>query len=311
MNHVIVQKLDNSQAILDEIGATLFSLPGELRKVAAFILENPNEIAVVSARGLARAAGVKPNSVVRFARHLGFSGHDDMRAVFQQEVRQGASAFQDRARGLQTRSEEGALGDLFADMAQNAITNIESSFAATNADAMQAAAKAICAARTVYVLGVGINHTIGRNFSYLVDMAVGNVVAIPRDGNLAIDDIARAGPGDVLIAMTFKPYRVEVVDSVKLARSRGVIIIGVSDSPAAPLIVGSDHGFVVQTDTPQFFTSTFSALALMETLVAFVVAEAGDDVIVNIQQFHDRRHELGFYIDEPIDRPAAPNSKEG
>ena len=38
----------------------------------------------------------------------------------------------------------------------------------------------------------------------------------------------------MLIAMTFKPYRREVVEAVAVAREQGVAVIGISDSPAAP-----------------------------------------------------------------------------
>ena len=300
MNDPNVQKFENSRAILREVSRLLFQLPAELRKVASYILENPNTISVESARGLARAAEVKPNTVVRFARELGFDGHDQLRRVFQDEVRQGPTIFQDRARGLQERTAANGRDALFAEMATSAMANIENSFASTNTDAMQAAARAICSARSCYILGVGINHTIASNFAYLADMAIGNVIAVPRGGNLAIDDVARAGPNDVLIAMTFKPYRVEVIDAVEFARSRGVTIIGISDSPASPIVVGSEHNFVVHTDSPQFFTSTFSTLALLESLMGFVVAEAGDDVVSNIRQFIHRRQELGLYKDDPI-----------
>ena len=94
-------------------------------------------------------------------------------------------------------------------MAESAINNIEATFAGTDSDHMQAAAQAICAARAVFVLGVGINHTIARNFTYLADMAV-DTMRQPQDGTLAVDEVARAGPGDVLIA-AFHPCRVEVV----------------------------------------------------------------------------------------------------
>ena len=126
-----------SQLILDRLAEDLFGLPAELRKVASYILDNPNEVGVASARGLARAAGARPNSVVRLARRLGFAGHDALKAVFQDEIRQGASSFPDRARWLRALSAEGRLGGLFADMAESAIANIEATFAGTDADRMQ------------------------------------------------------------------------------------------------------------------------------------------------------------------------------
>ena len=78
--------------------------------------------------------------------------------------------------------------------------------------------------------------------------------AIPRMGSTATDDLAWADERDVLIAITCKPYRREVIEAIQIARDQGVKVIGISDSPASPVIAGSCHGFVVAADTPQFFS---------------------------------------------------------
>jgi DNA-binding MurR/RpiR family transcriptional regulator len=85
---------------------------------------------------------------------------------------------------------------------------------------------------------------------------------------------------DVLIAMTCRPYRTEVVETVEIAREQGMTVIGLSDSPASPIIRTADHGFVVAVDTPQFFPSSVSTIALLETLLSFVIA---------VSQRRDRR----------------------
>ena len=180
-------------------------------------------------------------------------------------------------------------------MASSAIQNIEETSAATSDAAMTEAADAIVAARRTYVLGVGVNASNARNFTYLADMAVDTIEAIPRYGSVAVDDLACAGSGDVLIAMTCKSYRTEVVEAVALAKRQGVTIIAISDSTASPIVVGSDHTFVIAADTPQFFPSSVSAIALLETLMAFVIADADDELIASIERFHARRHELGIY----------------
>ena len=290
--------LPPSGQVLEGLAAQLEGLAPETRKAAAYVLENPNDVGVSSIREIAAAAKVKPNTFVRMARQVGFEGYDDFRAPFREEIRRGGATFPDRARWLQSISKGGQLGDLFASMAASAIDNVERTFADADTSRIKAAADAIVAARRTYVLGVGINHTLARSFAYLADMALENVEAIPQDGSLAIDDIAHAGPDDILIALSFKPYRTDVINTVNLARQQGVTVVGISDSLASPLIAGSPHGFVVQTESPQFFTSTIAVSALLETLMAFVVADAGSDVIKNIGRFHDRRVELGIYLDE-------------
>ena len=285
-------------AVLDALAERLDELTPELRKAAAYVLENPNDVGVSSIREIADAAEVKPGSFMRMARAIGFDGYDDFREPFRESIRRGLATFPDRARWLQSIAQGGKLGGLYADMAESAIANIEQTFAAADTERLKTAADAINASNHVYVLGVGINHALARNFSYLAGMAMDRVDAIPRPGSVAVDDLSRAGDGDVLIAMTFKPYRTEVVDAVEIARRQGVAIIGISDSPASPIVAGSEHGFVVQSETPQFFPSTVATVALLETLMAFVIADAKPKVIASIERFHERRHELGIYLDE-------------
>ena len=47
---------------------TLENLPAELRKAGTWVLEHQVEAATMSLRGIARAAGVHPNSVTRLTR---------------------------------------------------------------------------------------------------------------------------------------------------------------------------------------------------------------------------------------------------
>jgi len=284
--------------VLNALGAELDNLTPEVRKAAAYVLENPNDVGVSTIREIADGANVKPNTFVRMARSVGFGGYEEFRQPFREEIRRGGASFPDRARWLQSLAAGGKLGSLYIDMATSAIRNIEQTFAATSDAAMKKAADVIVKARRTYVLGVGVNNTNARNFTYLADMAIDNVESIPKQGGTATDDLVRAGKKDVLIAMTCKPFRTEVVEAVALAKSQGVKIIAISDSPASPIVIGADHAFVVEADTPQFFPSSVSVIALLETLMAFVIADAKPDVIANIDDFHARRHQLGLYTED-------------
>ena len=298
MNDHNVPKLTTPEDTLKQLRLVMADLTPELKKAATCLLEEQHLIGIHSARQMARRADVKPNTMVRLAKELGFSGYDALRHVFQTAIRQAEPGFQDRARWLQSLPKKGELGRLYADMAAVTIRNIETTLAASDSSKMEAAALALHRAEKRYMLGVGINHALAESFCYLADMASLPIEPIPRFGSLAIDDLAHAGKNDILIAITFKPYRQEVVSAVEQARSQGVQIIGISDSPASPIVLGADHGFMVETDTPQFYTSIVATMALLETLMSFVIAEAGEDVASEIERFHDRRHRLGIYIGE-------------
>ena len=122
--------------------------------------------------------------------------------------------------------------------------------------------------------------------------------AIPRQGSVAVDDLARAGPDDVLLAANFQPYRSEVVQAVEAARTQGAPVIAVTDSVTSPIAAGAAQVLCVPTESPQFFTSIVALCALFETLMAFVIADAPDHVVASIERFHRRRREVGVYWGE-------------
>ena len=288
-----------SYRVLERLTEEWDALTPEAQKAARYVLENPNDVGVSTVREIAEAANVKPDTFVRMARQVGFEGYEDFRAPFREAIRTGAVSFPDRARWLQDIRKSGDLVGLYDDMAGAEIRNIEETFADTSAEAMKSAAETIWASRQVFTLGVGVNNANARNFTYLASTGMTQFHAIPRPGSTAVDDLAWADGRDVLIAMSMRPYRSEVVAALNVAREQGVTIIGLSDSPASPVIRAADHGFVVAVDTPQFFPSSVPTIALLETLLSFVIAVASEEIVERVEKFHDRRHQLGIYVEDP------------
>jgi DNA-binding MurR/RpiR family transcriptional regulator len=287
-----------SETILERLAEELPDLTPEARKAATYVLENPRDVGVSTVREIADAANVKPNTVVRMARQVGFEGYEDFRVPFRDAIRRGAADFPDRARWLQEIRKSGDLGGLYADMVQEALRNLEETFGGISTDQLEAAATAIWNSRNVFVLGVGINNSNARNFTYLATTGMVQIHAIPRPGSTPVDDLAWADQRDVLIAITCKPYRVEVVEAVNIAKEQGMTVVGLSDSPASPILRAADHGFAVSVETSQFFPSSVSIIALLETLLSFVVAVASDEIPKRVETFHKRRHQLGLYHKE-------------
>ena len=285
----------SSGEVLESLISGLDGLSPEIRRAANYVIENKSEIGISSIRELARSAGVKPNTLVRLARAAGFDGFDDFRKPFRAEIRQGTGSFPDRARWLQSLKRTGKLGGLYADMANAALRNVEETFAGVGEADLTAAAHTIRRSRETFVLGIGVHYCNACNFTYLAGTGMDGFHAIPRPGSNFVDDLARADARDALIAMTCKPYRKEVIEATRMARSQGLKIIGIGDSPASPVVIGADHGFVVSADSPQFFPSSVPIIALLETLLSFVIAVARPRVVARVEDFHARRHALGIY----------------
>ncbi|MEM6666459.1 MAG: MurR/RpiR family transcriptional regulator [Pseudomonadota bacterium] len=284
-----------SETVLERLSDEWDALTPEAQKAARYVLENPRDVGISTVREIAEAAQVKPNTIVRMARQVGFEGYEDFRAPFREALRQGFVSFPDRARWLQEIGKSGDLGGLYADMVGATIRNLEDTFAGLSTEMLKTVAETIWGARHVFTLGVGVNNANARNFTYLASTGMVQFHAIPRAGSVATDDLAWADGQDVLIAMTMKPYRQEVVDAVQTAREQGVTVIALSDSPASPISLKANHVITLAVETPQFFPSSVSTIAVLETILSFVIAEASDEIVDRVERFHRRRHQLGIY----------------
>ncbi len=280
---------------MSDLADQLEHMSPQVRKAASHVLENPIDVGISSIREFAEAADVKPNTLVRMARSVGFEGYEEFRELFREDIRRGPFNFPDRTRWLQSLGQRGKLGELYRDMISTAITNIEDTFAGIDDRQLKSAAQTILKSNQVFTLGVGVNSSNAHNFTYLASTGMVHFQAIPKNGSTPVDDLAWAGKKDVLIAITCKPYRSEVVSAVRIAQEQGVKVIGISDSAASPIVVGADHGFVVAADTPNFFPTSVTTIALLETLLSFVIALSPAEVVSRVRKFHDRRHQLGLY----------------
>ena len=294
MSHSAIRP-ESASDVLDLLTRSLGDLTPELRKAATHVLENSNLISVTSIREMAHQAGVKPNTLVRMARAVGFDGYEDFRRPFRDKVIKGHDDFPDRISWLLSLSNGGRVAGLYTDLATASIINIERLFSETTSLAIKAAADDIVQAPMTYVLGTGMGNSIAAYFAFVAGLAIGKVTAIPRDGLRPIDGLARAERKDVLLAMAFKPYPLEVIEAVASAVSRGIKVICISDSPASPIMAEAGHRFVVPMGTPQVFASSVALMSLLEAIIAFVIASGGPEAVNGSVEASPQPHEVGLH----------------
>jgi DNA-binding MurR/RpiR family transcriptional regulator len=291
-------KVPGRAEILIRLSSGYAEMSPQVRKAARYILDNPNNVGANSIHELASAASVHPNTLVRLANSLGYTGFKDFRRPFTESLRVGPQTFPDRARWLQSIAQDQAHGALFSKIAETNIAGIEKLFSRLTAAEIKVAADWIVQSRRTYILGAGISYSVAHNFWYVAHMAFDHVVLVPGIATLPLDDISQIGSKDVLLAITFHPYRADVVAAFNHAKQKKARLISITDSRASPIATGAHQTFIASVNSPQVYISLVAAQALIETLVAFMVAEAKPSAVANIARFHEQRSNSGVYIKE-------------
>src|SRR5690606_27585846 len=101
------------------------ALPPRLIQVAAFALENPDEMALGTAASIAAQASVQPSTLIRFAKRFGYSGFSDLQGVFRSELRSNWPDYRERLARVQAARETGAPHPMLTGFAESAMVSLE------------------------------------------------------------------------------------------------------------------------------------------------------------------------------------------
>lgn len=287
----------DADEVIRELAGSYAGMPPALRAAARHVMHHPREVGVSSMRELAEKTSLHPNTFVRLARRVGFDGYASMRERFKRRmVDADPGGFGGRARRLRDMGDAGGAPAIVGEMAEALVGNMERGFHGGNARALEGICGAILSARHVCVLGVGAAHSLAHQFWYVTRMALGHLSLAPSHGSQPVDDLAAIGKGDLLVAITFHPYRSETVGAAEFARRRGATIAAVTDSPASPIAGQARWTLLCPTSSPQFFQSQAAATGLLESLAALVVARAPAGTQRRIEAFHRERERAGMYV---------------
>lgn len=287
------------QEIIDSLTERFEQFPAALQVAARLLIDHPRDVGMYSMRKLAARASVHPNAFVRLARELGFDGYDELRERYRDfAVSDEFAGFGARSDWLHDLHGEGGASRVVAEMAEATTENLQRGLSQQNVAQLEQVCERIRSANHVYILGVGAAYSLAHQFWYVARMAFEHTSLIPRLGSHPLDDLAHIGKDDMLIALTFQPYRNETIAALELARKKRLYVVGITDSAASPVARSADVSLVCPTHTPHFFASHAAVTALLETLLAMLIAQAPASIRKRIDAFHQQRESAGLYVEE-------------
>ncbi len=270
---------DTFEALKDRLIEIEPNLPKRLRQAAAYALEHPDEFALGTASGIARNADVQASTLVRFAQALGFGGFSDLQEVFRSHLRNRWPDYSERLRALhESARDSGDPTNLLMGFADSAASSVARLREAVDRRDLDRAVDVLARANTIYCLGQRRSFSVAHYLSYALAQLGLSACLIDNVGGLGPEQLARAGPGDALIAISFSPYSPVTVDLAWRARRANTPTVVVTDSAFSPLAGLADVRFeIVESDFGSFrsLAATFCLAMTLAVAVAERRAEGG------------------------------------
>lgn len=272
------------------------ALSPQLQTAARYMLECPDDVALLSMREQARRAGVPAATMTRLAKRLGLDGYDDVRALYAGAVRDGTLGFAGKA-GAQVEVQK-LKGDkaLAAEMAQTLSHQIGRLAEPATLERLAAAAERLHRARRIYCLGLRSCHAAAWHFHYMLSLLSGNTVMLDDAGGTGLDAIRGAVARDVLLAASVEPYASATIEGARYAAAQGVPVVAITDSEVSPLAQIAAATILVSTDSPSFFHTMTPLLAVSEILAALVAGRSGEKATAALARTEAQLTAFGVHL---------------
>lgn len=247
-------------------------LSPRLRQVAAYVLDHPSDMGLETLAVIAERCGVQASTIVRFAKSFGYDGASQMQRLFRDELINSAPSpsYAERIRQFKERTGDSASltpHELLAEFSDANIMALDNMKASLDPQALERAVELMVDAGAVYVVGLRRSFPVASYMAYALRHVDKPVHLIDGLAGMFTEQSAMMGSGDLLLAISFRPYAKETAEIVGRARSAGVPVIAISDSRVSPVSREADICFDVRDAEVRQFRSLTASLCLAQTLV--------------------------------------------
>lgn len=282
--------------IADRLVALFDELPAQHRVAARWLIEHPDDVALLSMREQAKRAGVPPATMTRLAQRLGFDGFDGLRDIYAASLRGRPNDFLGRTEELQARRELDGDEALTSDILAGLSGHLRTMSDPKSLRAIAKAADIIAERERLYCIGtrsIFVGAFLG---AYLLALVGEQTVLADGPGAVGFDRLREIGKRDAVLALSIAPYVAATAEAVAFARERGAAVIAVTDSLVAPIARQAPACVIVPTATASFLPTVAPALIAVECIAALVTARRGKRALAAMADTEAHLDRFGTYM---------------
>lgn len=230
------------------------------KKIADWILQNPQETIRLSISELAEKCGCGEATIVRFSRRLGLVGYQELKISIAQETSAAPSV-------SSNISLTDSCYEVYTNRMNDIVTALEHTKNVLDAQALDQAASVIADASHIAIFGLGNSASIAIDAQHKFMRAGLNATAF-CDNHLQAIAASHLKKGDVVIGISHSGSSIDIVDAMKLARNSGANTICITNYGSSPIVKQSD--IVLYTAAEE---TKYSILALSSRIAQLAIID--------------------------------------
>lgn len=255
--------------ICEEIKRKYIRLSKGQRKVAQFVVDNPNVVATHIASEVGRLADVSESTVIRFCYAKDLSGFSEL----QEKIRWYLINKGEIAETKKIAPSKKGKNSLGADIVKQDITGITKTFNELNEQSLEEVIQQLHKAKRVHFLGFRQSAPaalwIYNNLSALRDQ----VFFIQHEADKIAQQLAIMDEDSLLFVISLNDEYEDIVTTVEIAKRKNVKIVAIRDKKLVSMKEPANEVLIVQSALEGGATRTIAIYALLHVLVESMVQQ--------------------------------------
>ena len=270
-----------SKSVLQTIRAGMDSFSKGQKRIAAFILDNYDRAAFMTAAKLGETVSVSESTVVRFAAQLGYDGYPDMQKALQELIRGRLTSIQ----RIQVSKDQMTGSDILGSVMQRDMNSIHDVIERLDREEFERVVDKLLHAKHIYILGVRSSSFLAGYLNFYLHLIFKNVTLVQSSAAGEIyEQLVHIGPGDVLVSISFPRYSKMAIHAVEFARRRGGDVVAVTDSPMSPMYQMASASLLASSDMISFVDSMAAPMSLLNALILAVGQQRRDELSATLAE---------------------------
>lgn len=261
------------------------------KQLAAYITENYDRAAFITASKMGRIVGVSESTVVRFAYALGYDGYPELQKSLQELIR-------NKLTSVQRIQLTGDLqpNDVLRSVLKSDVSNIRATIDLIDNASFNAAINALLEAKKVYIVGLMSAAPLAQFLAYYLGFVMDNVVMVSGAMGNIYEDLFRISSEDVCIGISFPRYSNRTIDALDFARGKDATIIAITDSVSSPIAEKAEHALIARSDMAGFADSLVAPLSLINAIIVACSLRRREQVSNTLSQLEGIWGSHGVYV---------------
>jgi DNA-binding MurR/RpiR family transcriptional regulator len=281
-----------AKSILHTIESNQSGFSKGQKRIAAYILQNYDKAAFMTASKLGTLVGVSESTVVRFATELGYDGYPSMQRALQEMIRSRLTSTQ----RIQAADDRLSGQDLLSAVMHSDMDKLRMVVDEADRREFNRVVDLIMQARHIYILGVRSSYFVAGYLNFYMHLLFDNATLVQSNAAGEIfEQLFRIGPGDVMIAISFPRYSQVTVNTVKFAKDRGATIVAITDSEVSPLRQAASAALLAPSEMISFVDSMVAPLSMINALLVALGYRLGKDISATFAELESIWNEYGIF----------------